>query len=117
MPHSSSGCHQAGSGILALLVSGSLLLASCASVTRAPVARLDCADWNTKEFFKQATAEDVAHCISEGSDLEARDKSGRTPLHVAMAFSENPAGVKALIDAGADLEARDNNGLSPSTWR
>lgn len=104
MPPSNSSSHQVG-GIVAQLASGVV------------VAQRDCADWNTPQFFKQATAEDVDHCISEGSDLEARDKSGRTPLHVAMAFSENPAGVKALIDAGADLEARDNNGLSPSTWR
>ena len=34
MTHSSSGRHYAG-GILALLASGSLLLASCAAVTRA----------------------------------------------------------------------------------
>ena len=47
MPHSSNGRHQAG-GFLALLASGSLLLAAGAAV-----ARPDCGDWNTSEFLKQ----------------------------------------------------------------
>jgi len=35
------------------------------------------------------------------SALEARDSSGRTPLHVA-AFAKQAGAVKALLDAGAD---------------
>jgi len=53
MTHS-NGCHQAG-GLLALLASGVVALASGAAVTRP-----DCAAWNTWEFFKQTTAADVA---------------------------------------------------------
>ena len=113
MPHSSSGCHQAGSGILALLVSGSLLLAACASVTRAPVARLDCADWNTKEFFKQATAEDVGRCLSQGADPNARAEFDITPLHTVARDSDSPAVVKALLDAGAEPNARKLGGQTP----
>ena len=119
MTHGSNGRHQAG-GLLALLASGSLLLAAGAAV-----ARPDCADWNTYQFFEQATAADVAHCLSEGADPNARDENGYTPLHrmgvralgndeVTMALlNETPAVVKVLVDAGADLEARDARGWTP----
>ncbi|MYK06869.1 MAG: hypothetical protein F4040_03955 [Synechococcus sp. SB0670_bin_20] len=74
MTHNSNARHQAG-GILMLLATGSLLLASCAAV-----ARLDCADWNTREFFRQATAADVGRCLSQGADPDAKNKSGRLPV-------------------------------------
>lgn len=87
MPHNSNGRHRRG-GILALLASGSLLLASCApvdqaSADQAPVDRPDCDDWNTTEFFDQATAADVARCLSQGADPNARNKHGSNPLHMA----------------------------------
>jgi len=67
MPHSGNGRHRSG-GILALLASGSLLLAAGPAL-----ARPDCGDWNTGGFFQQATTTDVARCLSQGADLEARD--------------------------------------------
>ena len=105
MTHNSN--HQAG-GILALLASGSMLLAACAAV-----ARPDCGDWTTKGVFEQVAVADVARCLSQGADLEATDSKGRTPLHRAAEYSETPAVVKALLDAGAHLEAKDKDGETP----
>ena len=130
MPHNSNGRHQVG-GILALLASGSLLLASCApvdqasadqaSADQAPVDRTDCDDWNTRDFFYQATAADVARCISQGADPNARNKDAMNPLHIlasggwpdwlweqAPNYSDLPGNEQAAIYLNSDLgrEAR-----------
>ena len=82
-----------------------------------PVPR--CEEWNTEEFFRTATVDDVTACLAAGADLEARTErrphspSGRTPLHHAAVFSENPAVVGALITAGADVSAQTSDGFTP----
>ncbi len=45
--------------------------------------------------------------VAEGADLDARDRSGRTPAHVA-AFASNDATLRALAEAGADMNALEN---------
>ena len=55
----------------------------------------------------------VTALVNAGADLEARDESGLTPLHVAAGGSAVPAVVTALVNAGADLEARTESGLTP----
>ena len=44
--------------------------------------------------------------------MNRRVNRGWTPLHLAAAFNENPAVVKALIDAGAKLKWTEYGGLS-----
>ncbi|MYE21244.1 MAG: hypothetical protein F4X84_02415 [Synechococcus sp. SB0662_bin_45] len=113
MPHNSNGRHQVG-GILALLASGSLLLASCApvdqaSADQAPVDRTDCDDWNTRDFFDQATAADVARCISQGADPNARNKDGMNPLHILA--SGWPDWLWERAPNWHDLEAKDKRAI------
>ena len=50
-----------------------------------------------------------------GAHINARDWSGRTPLHWAARLNENPvpAAVEALLAAGAFLHARDRTGETP----
>jgi ankyrin repeat protein len=43
----------------------------------------------------------------EGADREARDRAGRTPLHVAV-FASRDKAVRALADAGADLNTLED---------
>ena len=107
LPHpNSNGRHR--SGVILALLTSSLLLAAGATL-----ARPDCAAWNTEEFFNQATAAHVGHCISQGADPKARDEDGWTPLRRAVAIKAHPAVVKVLLDTGADLEARADGGVIP----
>ena len=76
-------------------------------------AQMSCADWNTAQFFREARAHDVTHCIAAGSDPNLRGDAGHTPLHSAVASSTDPAVVARLLDAGADLESRGGTGLTP----
>lgn len=49
----------------------------------------------------------IRKLVTEGADVEARDISLRTPLHIA-AFASHEGAVSALIEAGADLDAYDS---------
>lgn len=46
--------------------------------------------------------------VEQGSDLEVRDNSGRTPLHVAV-FASHDEAVRVLAKAGAKLNALEND--------
>ena len=59
------------------------LLIVCLMVLAAPMSGADCREWNTREFFKAATVEEVARCLQSGADPKARNEYGHTPLHVA----------------------------------
>ena len=72
-----------------------------------------CKGWETEDYFRMATPEEVSACLDTGVDLEARDDAGRTPLHRAAAHTENPAVVEALINSGADLEAQGDDEHTP----
>jgi ankyrin repeat protein len=48
---------------------------------------------------------DLAALVKAGLDVNARNKSGWTPLHVA-AFTAATEQAKALLDLGADIEAK-----------
>ena len=84
--------------------------------TAPALAQVDCADWNTGEFFEMATARDVTVCLTDGADVSARGESSITPLHWAAYWNENPAVIKALLAAGADPMARDEGGETPLHW-
>lgn len=44
-------------------------------------AAANCGDWNTRDFFENATPESVTACFKAGADPMVRDTWGYTPLH------------------------------------
>jgi ankyrin repeat protein len=51
-------------------------------------------------------------CFSNGSDIEARDEIGRTPLHYAAISGSTECGRVLLTQGDVDLNARDRVFLS-----
>ncbi len=71
-----------------------------------------CLSWNTAAFTRIATPSRFERCIALGSDLQARDGNGNTPLHLTAA-ADNLAAVAILVEAGADVDAANNAGGTP----
>ena len=78
------------------------------------LAAVACGNWNTKEFFQNATAANVAECLKEDrTRLQAQNERGSTPLHFAVRYAVDPAVAAALIEAGADPKARNKHDSTP----
>ena len=73
----------------------------------------DCAEWNTVDFFKKASTEEVSACLEAGADPKFRDEKGRIPLILAAAHTRHPGVIAALIQAGADIRAVGRGGENP----
>ncbi|MDE0098797.1 MAG: ankyrin repeat domain-containing protein [Truepera sp.] len=55
----------------------------------------------------------ITALVDAGSDMEAWDRRGRTPLHLAAQNSDNPAVIEALLNVGADAATQDSRGNVP----
>ena len=51
--------------------------------------------------------------LAAGADANARDESGKTPLHTAAGHAYSRGAIAALLAAGADPKAYDKNGETP----
>ena len=65
------------------------------------------------DYNQQNPPAAVAALLAAGADVNARNRSGLTPLHLAASSNENPAVIGLLLEAGANLEARDDDGDTP----
>ena len=74
-------------------------------------ARVACAKWSTRAFFRHAGAEDVTRCLAD-NDPNAVDDQGRSPMHLA-ALEGRLEVIAALAVAGADPDALDGKGRTP----
>ena len=69
-----------------------------------------------KEWWKTVTPETIADYVAKGADVNARNKLGNTPLHVAAGHNPNPEVIDVLVRLGADVNARHEFGWTPLHW-
>ncbi len=72
-----------------------------------------CKGWETEDYFRLATLEEVSACLETGVDLDMRDQGNAAPLHRAAAHTENSAVVNALLKAGSHPMRQDRDGRTP----
>lgn len=92
------------------------LVLSALSIMAAPwqIQAGDCEGWLSVDFFRTATNEDVKECVGvkENPNVKWEDKNGLTPLHFAVAISQDLELIAALIDK-VELNASSFNGWTP----
>jgi ankyrin repeat protein len=54
----------------------------------------------------------IRQCLKNDADVDARDKSGITPLHIASYYGDTKA-IYLFIKNGADVNAKDHQGYTP----
>ena len=60
--------------------------------------------------------EKIKILLKAGADINHRNRSGRTPLIMAVISRKNDAVVKLLVDNGARLDIKDNSGRTAYDW-
>ena len=69
----------------------------------------DTRGYYTTEDTAQRSADTLKILLDAGADVNAKDPTGKTPLHDAARWGWNAA-VQLLVDRGADLNAKSSNG-------
>lgn len=70
-------------------------------------------DAGTTPLHLAAYPEMAEILATNGADLESRDLSGSTPLHAAAEHPDLIDVMEKLLQLGADVNARNNSGLTP----
>ncbi len=89
-----------------------LSLALVGGTARSALAAPDCVHWLAEGFWRMAVAADIGRCLAAGARLDARNRNGEGPLHLAAEFGD-AATVGALIAAGAAVGVRGERGMTP----
>lgn len=89
------------------------LMVAVAFALVSQAAAVDCAEWNSRKFFRAAWAIEVRACLALGAWVNARNELDWTPLHSAAADTPDPTTIAVLLRAGAEVGARTENGWTP----
>ena len=66
-----------------------------------------------KPYWETVEPAKIIECLNKGQSLQMRDPMGRTALHLAAQYNQDPKVIKLLIQAGANLNARNASGGTP----
>ncbi len=86
---------------------------TCLAAIEWRLGKCDLAQWNTDDFFKTTTADQVRDCLNFGANINMRDKGGYTPLHRAAYNNENSDVIITLINAGTNINVQNTDGETP----
>jgi tetratricopeptide (TPR) repeat protein len=67
------------------------------------------------DYAAAGDIDQVKRLVTDGANLDAKDKSGRTPLHYA-AFANRKGMVELLVTWGANHNTKDKDGFTPLHW-
>lgn len=98
----------------AILVSVLLAAAPAAHAQTAPTASEIGAYEGLHRAAQTGDAAEIRRLAAAGMDVNARDRHGRTPVHVA-AFASNDDALRALAEAGADMDALEGQAYDAVT--
>lgn len=111
--HTQSSC--AKFGIFTLAENGTIAsIKNCLNAGASVSARYGDAQWTLLQWFLAHSddADAIQFLIEAGSDLEAADPKGITPLHLA-AHARQVEAMRVMLDRGVDPNARDRIGRTP----
>ena len=102
---------RARSRVLAMVLGA----AGVAGVAIVFLIRDSCGEWNTPSYFENSSTIGVTLCVGTGSDPNAQDSNGLTPLHLGV-WTRNEEIVDVLLDAGAEPDVQNKDGETPLHW-
>jgi ankyrin repeat protein len=91
-------------------------LAAILARNRGVVTNVSGFDASTLLHYTLANLPDIACSellVNAGADVNRRDCTGATPLHVACKHGTRPEAISFLIKHGADVTMRDGQGQTP----
>ena len=72
-------------------------------------------DISILEAARKGNIKAVKQHLAAGTDVDAKDNIGRTPLHWSTVFGKNEI-VELLMAEGADINAKSDGGRTPLDW-
>lgn len=99
--------------LLLVAVTGDVELSRALLAHGAPIDEVTKGETALHAAIAERQAGVVALLLERGASVKVVNMSGRTPLHFAAAYVDDPALVEELVSRGADVNARDVEGRTP----
>ena len=100
---------------LLLTTIAAVLLVGCATTQSPKPPTVKAPDISIHKAADEGNIEAVKQHIAAGTDVNAKDGGGWTPLHHAAVFGRKEI-AELLIVKGADLNAKNEGGKTPLDW-